>query len=109
MARLDVPRMLATGSLVSAATAFRVALGCAELFVERTRPLAGLAVTASLGSGDIGRAQATFRDELIGLARDSAELSSREVRRGLDDLDRLTRPAGAEAGVRPQRPYRVKL
>jgi hypothetical protein len=100
--------MLTTGSLVWSATAFRVGVSCIELWVQRTPPLARLAVTASLGGGETRKAQAAFRDDLIALARDSAERSWRELRRGVDDLDALTRPH-EEPGARPQRPYRVKL
>jgi hypothetical protein len=99
--------MLTTGSLVSSATAFRVGLSCIELWVERTPPLVRLAVTASLGGRGTRKAQAAFRDDLIALARDSAERSWRELRRGVDDLDAFTRP-GEEPGARPHRPYRVK-
>jgi hypothetical protein len=101
--------MLAAGSLISAATAFRVGVGCLELCVERTPPLLGLAASASIGGRDPRRAQAAFRDDLIGLARDSAELSWRELRRGLDQFDVLTRPRDTPPGARPHRPYRVKL
>jgi hypothetical protein len=100
--------MLTTGSLVSSATAFRVGVGCLQLAAQRTPPLVKLAVTASFGDGETRRAQAAFRDELIALARDSAELSWRELRRGVDELDAFTRP-GADPGARPHRPYRVKL
>jgi hypothetical protein len=99
--------MLATGSLVTYATAVRVGVGCLELFVERTPPLATLAVRASLGRTEAGRAQAAFRDDLIALARDWAEVSWRELRRGVDDLDAFTRP-GDEPAAQPPRPYRVK-
>jgi hypothetical protein len=99
--------MLATGSLVTSATAFRVGAGCLELLVERTPPLARLAVRASAGGHEAGQAQAAFRDDFIALARDSAELSWRELRRAVDDLDSFTRP-DEEAAVRPHRPYRVK-
>jgi hypothetical protein len=101
--------MLTPGSLVSSATAFRVGVSCIELWVERAPPLARLAVSASLGGrGEVRKAQAAFRDDLIALARDSAELSWRELRRGVDELDAFTRPH-EEPGGRPQRPYRVKL
>jgi hypothetical protein len=93
---------------VSSATAFRVGVSSLELLVERTPPLVRLAVTASLGGREMRKAQAAFRDDLIALARDSAELSWRELRRGVDDLDAFTRP-DKEPGARPQRPYRVKL
>jgi hypothetical protein len=107
LSRLLVPRMLATGSLVTSATAFRVGASYLELLVERTPPLVRLAVKASVGRAETGKAQAAFRDDLIALARDSAELSWRELRRGVDDLDAFTR-LDDEPGVRPHRPYRVK-
>jgi hypothetical protein len=100
--------MLTTGSLVSSATAFRVGLGCVQLAAKRTPTLVRLAVTASLGDGKTHRAQAAFRDDLIALARESAELSWRELRRGVDDFDAFTRPDDGP-GARPHRAYRVKL
>ena len=99
--------MLATGSLVTYATAFRLGAGCLELLVARTPPLMKLAVRASAGGAGAGRAQAAFRDDFIGLARESAELSWRELRRAVDDLDAFTRP-DEEPGERPHRPHRVK-
>jgi hypothetical protein len=80
---------------------------CLELWVERTPVLLRLAVRASLGGAEAGKAQAAFRDDLIALARDWAEVSWRELRRGIDDLDKFTRPE-EEPVVRPHRPYRVK-
>jgi hypothetical protein len=100
--------MLTAGSVVSTATAFRVALGSFELLVKRTPPLVQTAVNASFRSQDTSKAQAQFRDELIGLARDSTELFWREMRRGVDDFDAATRPR-QNVGTHPQRPYRVKL
>jgi hypothetical protein len=108
MSRLAIPRLLTTGSVVGATTTFRVAAGCLELLAQRTPPLMTLAVRASLGGPETERAQATFRDELVGLARESAEVSWRELRRGVDQLDAWTRPDGPPAGGPPRRPYRVK-
>jgi hypothetical protein len=99
--------MLATGSVVSSATAFRMGASYLELLAERTPLLVRLAVRASLGGAGAGKAQAAFRDDLIALARDSAELSWRELRRGIDDFDAFTRPDD-EPAQRPHRPYRVK-
>ena len=99
--------MLAAGSLVSSATAFRVWAGCLELWLERAPELARLAVRASAGGAEAGTAQAAFRDDFIALARDAAEVSWRELRRGIDDLDAFSR-SGDEPGERPHRPYRVK-
>lgn len=98
--------MLAAGSLVTSATAFRVGAGCFELWLDRGPALVRLAAQASLGGAGTGRARAAFRDDFIALARDSAEVSWRELRRGVDDLDAFTRP-DEEPGERPHRPYRV--
>jgi hypothetical protein len=100
--------MLATGSLVTSATAFRVGASWLELVVERTPPLVTLAVRASVGGAGAGNAQAAFRDDLLALARDSAEASWRELRRGVDDLDAFTRPDEEHDERPPRRPYRVK-
>jgi hypothetical protein len=102
LSRLVVPRMLATGSVVSAATAVRAGSRCAFAVATRTPALVALSVRSVGGSGP---AQWAFRDELLGLVRDTAELSWREVRRGIDELDVRTRPAGGG----PARPYRVKV
>jgi hypothetical protein len=95
--------------MVGAATAFRVGAGCLELLAQRTPPLVGLALRASAGGSDTQHAEAMLRDELVALARESAELSWRELRRGVDRLDASTRPPPANtANGRPRRPYRVK-
>jgi hypothetical protein len=66
-----------------------------------------LAVQASFGT-DTQAAEATLRDELVALARESAELSWREMRRGVDALDGYTRPIDPPRSDEPRRPYRVK-
>ena len=99
--------MLATGWFVTSATMFRVGAGNAELLFDRTLPLVRLAVRASVGGADAGKAQAEFREDLLALARDSTEVSWRELRRGVDDFDAFTRP-DEEPAARPHRPYRVK-
>jgi hypothetical protein len=85
----------------------RVGARCAELFAKRTPPLLGLAVRGSIGPG-ADKAQATFRDELLALARESTEVSWRELRRGVDELDGFTRPVQDPLHTPPRRPYRVK-
>jgi hypothetical protein len=99
--------MLAAGSLVSTATVVRAGLSCAELVADRTPQLVGLAVNASVAGNDMQKAQAVFRDRLLDLARESAERSWRELRRGVDDFDAMTRPRNQPA-ARPHRPHRVK-
>ena len=93
---------------MGAATAVRVGAGCARLVGRRSGPLVNLAVQASLDRNN-GSAEATLRDELVALARESAELSWREMRRGVDALDASTRPIDTPRSKRPQRPYRVKV
>jgi hypothetical protein len=99
--------MLAAGSLVSSATAFRVGAGCLQLWVERAPDLTKHAVRASLGGDEGSTAQAAFRDDLIAFAGDLAEVSFREMRRGVEHLDEFTR-SDDQPGERPHRPYRVK-
>ena len=99
--------MLATGSLVGAATAVRLTAGTASLLASRSPELLRLAAAASAGGGGARTAQTTFRDELLGLTRDAVELSWRELRRGVDELDSLTREDLNGDQPRP-RPYRVK-
>ncbi len=106
--RLLVPRVLATGSFMSVATALRVGTSCGALVVQRVPPLIGMALEGSIGRAGAKVAQATFRDEVIALARDSAEVSWREMRRGVDDLDALTRSDGRTSPVAYRRPYRAK-
>ncbi|HYZ81852.1 MAG TPA: hypothetical protein VE571_11305 [Solirubrobacteraceae bacterium] len=85
----------------------RVGAGCALLWQRRSGPLVSLAVQASLGT-DGGVSERALRDELVALARESAELAWREMRRGVDALDAYTRPVDGPRSDTPHRPYRVK-
>jgi hypothetical protein len=58
-------------------------------------------------TGNSGRAQAEFRDELIAMARGSSEIALSELRRGVDDLDAFTRPEDAQTRG-STRPYKAK-
>lgn len=107
MKALLVPRVLATGSIVGAATAFRIGTASAAMLARRTPELLELAMRASAGGPGAGTAQASFRDELVALARDSAEVSWLQMRRGVDELDAATRP-DEPPRARAHRPYRVK-
>jgi hypothetical protein len=96
--------------VVGATTALRVGVGCAQVLRRRSGPLVSLAVQASFGSDAQAAqaAEATLRDELVALARESAELSWRELRRGVNALDSYTRPIDQPRTETPRRPYRVK-
>jgi hypothetical protein len=107
LSRTLIPRLITTSSVVGATTAFRVGAGCARLLRHRSGPLVSLAVRASFGA-DTQTAEATLRDEVVALARDSAELSWRELRRGVDALDSYTRPVDRPRSDQARRPYRVK-
>lgn len=103
---LLVPRLLLTSSSVSAATSVRLVADCAELVVSRAPSLVLLGVAAFAdGSGET---QNAFRDEFIGFARGSAEITWRELRRAVDELDARTRDDHHVATQEPKRPYRVK-
>jgi hypothetical protein len=99
--------MFATGCVMSAATAFRTGIACLELWSESGPKLMRLGAESWEGSPKSGKAQGEFRDELIALARGSAEVALTELRRGVDDLDAFTRPDGAQT-KQPRRPYKAK-
>jgi hypothetical protein len=101
MSRLLVPRMLDTGSAIAAVTTARAGTRCLFTVATRTPPLLSTGARALAGAAP---AQWAFRDDVLALARDTADVSWRELRRGLDDFDARTRPA--ERGR--SRPYRVK-
>jgi hypothetical protein len=75
------------------------------MLAKRGPSVVWLGVKASPLAPDSAHAQARFRDEVIGLARDASELVWRELRRGVDDLDTLTR---ADKGRHSRRYNRVK-
>jgi hypothetical protein len=100
---LLVPRTLAAGTAVGTITSLRVGRSCASLLAKRAPTLTALSLQSTAGDA---AAQAKFRDEMLALARESAETSWRQVRRGLDQLDSLTRTA--DQLPQRARPYRVK-
>jgi hypothetical protein len=101
--------MLATGGVVGATTALRVAAGSVDLLARRAPRLVRLGVTATAPAPGAAKAQATFRDDLIDLARDSAELVWHQLRRGVHDLDVFTRTDKAQTEGTQRRYSRVKL
>jgi hypothetical protein len=77
------------------------------LVSERAASLATLEAEARGANGEAGRASAELRDQLMAIARECSELTVRELQRGLEDLDDLTRP-GEEPSEQANRPYRTK-
>lgn len=103
--------MLATGALMSAASVVRAGSGCLELWSERVPPLVRLAAEldeqADVSGEERDAKEGRVREELMALARESAEIVMREMRRGLEDLDTFTRSEDAGPGG-AARPYRAK-
>jgi hypothetical protein len=87
----------------------RVGAGWVILAARNGPPLVRLGLEGSIAREGRELAQAIFRDELIGLARESAELSWREMRSAIDGLDTLTSASGQTADGPRTRPHRVKL
>lgn len=87
--------MLITSAITGAEGSVRAGAELAELGVRRTPPLVGLGARATLGSGaEAAWAQAAFRDELLALYDDAAEIAWRQLRRARDEL-------GLRTGLRP--------
>ena len=106
--RLSVPRAVATAAVVGAVSTLRLGAGHMRLLGARTPALARLAVLGTADPRDARRAQVAFRDEFIALMRDSAELSWRELRRGVDQVSAKTRLEDDFSARAYRRPYRVK-
>jgi hypothetical protein len=105
-------RLLGNGALMTAATAARVGLGCMELWSQRMPPLVKLAAEVAEESSPeqgprSGPAKGRLRDELLAVARESADVVLREVHRGVEDLNTFTRPH-EEAAADPKRRCRAK-
>ena len=102
--RVGVARTLVTSTLVGAAGSARAGIGAAGLTVRRTPSLVALGARATLARGSQGaRADAVFRDELLMLLDDVAELAWRQARRARLEIGERTSPNGT-----PQRRHRVK-
>jgi hypothetical protein len=91
---MGIVRMLVSSAIVSAEGSLRAGAGLAELAVRRTPPLVVLGTRATVLAGvDGGWAQAAFRDELLTLYDDAADVAWRQLRRARDELGVRTSPA----------------
>jgi hypothetical protein len=105
---------LVTSAFVGATGSVRAGAGLAGLAVRRTPALVVLGARATVGSGaEADWAQVAFRDELLTLYDDSAEIAWRQLRRARDEIGVRTSPrAGAvtPTGLNGsiQRRHRVK-
>jgi hypothetical protein len=116
---------LVTSGLVGAAGSARAGVGVAELALRRAPSLVALGARATVATGaGASRAQAVFRDDLLTLFDDAAEIAWREARRARIELGERTSPpdvaaagwerepaapaAAAAANAAPHRRHRVK-
>ena len=81
--------MLAVGSVMSAATAFRVGATSLTLWSEQAPKLMELWLKAEEDEGD---AVTKLRDEVFTTARDAAKRVNVELVGGINDADRFTKP-----------------
>ena len=101
---MGVVRTLVTSVIVGAAGSARAGAGAAELTLRRAPSLLAVSTRAALASGtDAARAQAVFRDELLTLFDDVAELAWRQARRARLELGERTGPSPEAALATGQR------
>ena len=92
--------MLVTSAAVGAAGSVRAGAAVSELAVRRTPTLVVLGVRATVGTGaEAARAQAVFRDELLSLLDDAAEIAWLRARVARDQLGLRTGPPQAGLGA----------
>jgi hypothetical protein len=101
---VGVVRTLFTSALVGAGGSARAGVGVARLTLRRTPSLLTLSARALTPGSARARADAEFRDELLTLLDDVAEVAWRQARRARLELGERTGPDG---GV-PRRRHRVK-
>ena len=89
MSSPGMSRMLAVGSVMSAATAFRVGATSLTLWSEQAPKLMQHWLKPEEDKAD---AATELRKELFDAARDGAKRVNEEVVRGIDDADRFTKP-----------------
>jgi hypothetical protein len=90
--------MLVTSAFVTASGSVRAGTALAELAVRRTPTLVALGTWATAGTGaGADRAQAAFRDELLTLCDDAAEVAWHQLRRARDELGVRTGPPAIPA------------
>ena len=113
MGEQDGYRLLATGAMMTAASAVRAGTACAELWSQRVPPLLKLAAELAEegpgnGSSDPAADRSSLREGLMAVARDSAEIVLQELHRGVEDLDTFTRSEQEAEQDAQRRRYRAK-
>jgi hypothetical protein len=85
--------MLVDSALVGASGSARAGVGVTELAASRAPSLLVKGARAAIGRGTEGtRAQAAFRDEMLMLLDDAAEIAWRQARRARYELSARTAP-----------------
>jgi hypothetical protein len=105
--RLLLPRLLATGSILLATATLRTCSRSLKLCAEHSTSLVRLTADFASGSPSAPKSRQMFRDELLGLMRELADVSWHESRRAIDALDLRTH-SGCTTSDQPARPHRVK-
>lgn len=94
--------LAAKAALVAGATGLRMSMRWIEIASEHGASLMKLASEAAADSDEGEHARSAFREELLTVAREVAEATSQETRRGVDDLDMMSRDdATTEDATRP--------
>src|SRR2546421_13025211 len=106
MSSPGMSRMLAVGSVMSAATAFRVGATSLTLWSEQAPKLMELWLKAE---EDEDKAGTKLRDEVFTTARDAAERINIELVGGINDADRFTKPrSGTPAKPQARTPAKTR-
>ena len=97
---MGVLRTLVTSAVVGATGSARASAGLTALALRRVPSVAALGARAAVWTGtDAQRADAGFRDELLALIDDAAEIASRHARRARLELSERTCPSDPGAGA----------
>jgi hypothetical protein len=105
---LFLARFVTGGSTAMARAGIRTGSRSFGLCLRRSPTLVKLAVQAGTAPDGASASQSVLRDELLGLVHDLADLSWREARRALDELDATTRSDDGAPVSEPVRRARVK-
>jgi hypothetical protein len=101
-------RILTSGTSAAVTAGWRAGTGGLQLCLCRSPTLVKLAVESGTSADRAAVAASGLRDEMLGLVRELADLSWRETRRALDDLDAQTRVEDPVVPLRARRVGRVK-
>jgi len=99
MSSSGTTRLLAVGSVMSAATAVRMGRGYVKVWSKETPKLLDLWLEA-LDPESESKAPGKFRDELIKATRKSKDVVCAEVERGISDVEKFTAPKAKKDGAK---------